>query len=380
MTLHLRNHPWRNAANLLLVPALTLGALTGCSDSTGSSGSESGEIRFIPAPFPDAVSPDGKTVLVRDISGPPGDVYAYDVATHKMSLVTSVGSSPLAVARGLSNTGVIVASYSDPGQAGVWSEAAGWQVLASPFPAGCDAVVGDAWSVSADGSVVAGHFFDGCRNEAFMSRGGVITILERIGTPLEGDSIPRSRATVVSNDGSTAAGYASLNGNDSWPAIWAADGSGFTLPSGGVFADDCPGEINALSADGSMAGGIWCQRAFTWTKAGSPVDLGKLPGNTDSDNASVNAIADNGNLLFGSSGNSWFGTPEQAFVWTAAKGMRPLAEALRGYLNFQNPKGYTLLNALHASADGTVVIGQAASPDGTIATYVVSVPISAYGL
>ena len=50
MTLHFPNFSWRATARYALLPALTLGALTACSDSTGTSGNEPGRINFIPMP------------------------------------------------------------------------------------------------------------------------------------------------------------------------------------------------------------------------------------------------------------------------------------------------------------------------------------------
>jgi hypothetical protein len=379
MTLHLRTSSWRNTANLLLLPAFTLGALTACSDSTGAGANEPGRVNFVSMPFPEGISPDGKTVLIHDPFSAGGDLYFYDVATHQLALQAQVGSNPADMAHGLSNTGVIAASYSDPIQAGVWSQANGWQVIESQYPGGCDVNIGDAYDVSADGSVVVGMDWNGCETRAFRNSGGITVLLEAVGVAMPGSSSPGSRATVVSDDGSTAGGWATNGFIDRYPAIWAADGSGFTIPTGGVFADDCPGEVLSLSADGSMAGGTWCQHAFYWTQAGGPVDLGRLPDNGDFDNAYANAIAANGQLIFGASGNSFFGTPLKAFVWTAAKGMRPLQEVLAQYF-VQIPEGYVLMNVLGASADGTVVYGQATTPDYRQITFIATVPVAAYGL
>ena len=265
------------SAGVLLVSAISLGLLTACSDSTGSSGNEPGRVAFFPYGFPQGVSPDGKTVMLQNLGGATGaEIYLYDVATRQTSLVTTAGANPNDIANGISNNGVIASAYGDPVQAGIWSQANGWQVIASPFSTGCDPFEGGAWDVSADGSVVVGHFYEGCANQAFISSGGVTTMLARIGTN-DFDSIPSSRASVVSNDGTTAAGYTTLGALDRVPAIWHADGSGFVVPTGGVFPDDCPGDINALSADGSMAAGSGVSTPSTGPRPGARWTSGCCP-------------------------------------------------------------------------------------------------------
>lgn len=364
---------------MFFVSFISLGLLTACSDSTGSSGNEPGRVAFFPFAYPQGVSPDGKSVSFQDLAGPTGaEIYLYDVATRTLTLATQAGSNMNDIAHGISNNGVIVSAYSVPVEAATWSQANGWQAIASPFATGCDPFVGEAWSVSADGSVVVGHMYDGCRNMAFMHSGGTTTMLEQVGTPSPGDTAPASRASVVSSDGSTAGGYSTLGSLDRWPTIWHADGSGFLLPTGGVFPDDCPGQVNSLSADGSMAGGVWCQHAFYWTQAGGPVDLGLLPSSLEPDESFINAITDNGQLLFGTNGNG-FNNPQNATVWTSASGLRALQEVAKQYF-VPFPGSMTLLTAAGASDDGAVVIGQGLDADGNFGRYVLTMPVSAYGL
>jgi hypothetical protein len=386
MTLHFPNFSWRATARYALLPALTLGALTACSDSTGSSGNEPGRINFIPMAYPQAVTPDGKTVMVQDPFGQAMDVYFYDVATKQLKFQTQAGTSYNDIAWGLSNNLVIAGNYNDPAVAGIWSQADGWTSLTSQSGELCDGNTTVAWDIDAAGTSVAGMEWNAnCTVTGWLwnnsSGTPVWTALDTLGSPWPGDTtVPSNRPTIISDDGSTLAGFAQ-NGAmnvDRSPAIWHADGSGFLIPTGGVFTDDCPGEVLALSADGSMAAGTWCQNAFYWTQAGGVVDLGRLPTTDPIDNVYANAIAANGQLIFGTSGNGFFGL-QQAWVWTAATGMQSLQDVLTKYF-VQVPAGYYLLSARSASADGTVVIGQAATPDGYIVTYVVNVPVTAYGL
>ncbi|MFI5211094.1 MAG: hypothetical protein ACHQ2E_11665, partial [Gemmatimonadales bacterium] len=310
MTLYPNGFSWRNSANLLFISTLAIGGLTACSDSTGSSSNEPGRIHFIPYPYPQAVSPDGKTVMVQNPYSQANDVYFYDVATHQLSLQTQMGTNPSDIANALSNNGMIAGSFGDPIQAGLWSQSNGLSLIPSQFPTGCDTFVADGWDVSADGSVVVGMDWSNCHVTAWRWENGNKTALELLGAPFPGDTTPPSnRPTVVSDNGTIAAGFAQTAAVDRFPAMWTADGSGTLLPTGGVFADDCPGEVTAISADGSVLGGTWCQHAFYWSQASGVVDIGRLPESGDFDVTVATAITDGGQLIFGSNGGGFFGTP-----------------------------------------------------------------------
>ena len=337
-------------------------------------------------PWAQDVSPDGKTVMVQDPFSATRGVYFYDVATKQLTLQFEQGSDENDIAWALSSNGAVAGNFGDTPQAGIWSQAGGLTTLPTHAAANCDAFSSIAWDVSADGSSVAGMDWNGaCQTTSWIwstaSGTPVWTALDTLGTLFPGDTgVPSNRAIVISNDGSTIGGTA-RNGAlsvDRAPAIWHADGSGFMIPTGGVFADDCPGEVLALSPDGSMAAGTWCQNAYSWTQAGGVVDLGRLPTTDPTDEVYANAIAANGKLIFGTSGNGFFGI-QQPWVWTAATGMRDLTSVLKQYF-VQVPAGYYLATVRAASADGTVVIGQAYSPEGLQVTYVLTVPVSAYGL
>lgn len=127
-----------------------------------------------------------------------------------------------------------------------------------------------------------------------------------------------------------------------------------------------------------MAAGYWGANAFYWTEATGAVSIGQLPSETDFAPAIANAIAADNRLIFGVSGQPFFGTPN-AFVWTEADGMRPLADVVTA-AGLTIPEGTVLTNVLAASNDGTVVLGQARDAEFNVTSFVLKLPLSAYGL
>ena len=98
-----------------------------------------------------------------------------------------------------------------------------------------------------------------------------------------------------------------------------------------------------------------------------------------SDRTYINAIAADGGLLFGTSGDNFFGIM-QAIVWTKDGGARLLANvcAEQGVVI---PEGYVLNGVLAASRDGSIVLGTALdldSPFGAQVSFVLELPASAY--
>jgi hypothetical protein len=59
--------------------------------------------------------------------------------------------------------------------------------------------------------------------------------------------------------------------------------------------------------------------------------------------------------------------------------MRPLADVVTA-AGLTIPEGSTLTNVLAASEDGTVVLGQASDAEFNITSFVLKLPLSAYGL
>jgi hypothetical protein len=198
--------------------------------------------------------------------------------------------------------------------------------------------------------------------------------LELLGASFPGSSNPpTNRATKIADDGSLIGGFAQTELVDRWPALWTPDGAGSLLPSG-VFSDDSPGEILSVSADGSRVAGIWNLEGFYWTPAAGVVRLGTVPGGQ----TFPNAIAAGGRLIFGKNQTGFF-DPAAAFVWTETNGMRALGDIAASHGAIL-PPGLTLDNVLAASTDGSVVLGTAFDETFAFYTFVLQLPVSAYGL
>lgn len=334
-------------------------------------------LRYVIVPSAVDLTPDGTTALLWDNAT--GDAYTYGVDTGALSLRANAGDPTQDFPTAISADEAIAALHGVPVQAGLWAMADGWRDLAVPFASGCDTNVGAAWDVSADASVVVGLGWDGCYPAAVawtLGNGGTVTplVLQRLGArPAGAMGMPTNRATVVSDDGRVIGGFAETDMVDRWPAIWHADGTGMLLPGTTL---DAPGEVLAISADGAVAAGIWNNEAFLWSEAGGVRTLGLLPGSLGGDAAYPNAIAAGGALVFGGAGG--FGATV-AFVWTEAAGMRPLTDVLTAQ-GIAFPADYTFSNVLAASTDGTVILGTVLTASGTPQSFVLRLPVSAYGL
>ncbi len=364
---------------LLLLPVATL---LGCgSDSvTAPTPAVTPGIRFINLSQPVDLTPDGSIAAIQDGSSFTGDLYFYHTATGALEFKTRVGDPSRTFATSISANGMITALHNEPVQAGFWTEASEWTDIATPYLNGCGFDYAGAWDVSASGQVIVGLVWNGCGAEAFRwdaSGKGIMTPLQRLGESFTGSSNPpANRATVVSDNGAVVAGWAQTSLVDRWPAIWRADGTGFLLSG---FTPDSPGEVLSISADGKMVAGTWVGDGFYWTQATGVVDIGKLPdADPDFGQTYPNAVSAGGKLIFGGCGNPFFVTPH-AFVWTAAGGMQQLDSVAVAH-GITIPADYLLTNILSASADGTVVLGTAYGPNFSEVTFVLTLPVSAYGL
>lgn len=306
------------------------------------------------------VTPDGRTALFGDISTAEGRLWFVDTVTGEAEHRTDVGDPLRAFATGIAQDGTVSALHGDPVQAGVWTTAGGWRDLPSPHPTGCDQDIAGAWDVSADGGTVVGLTWDGCTVEAFRwsAATDTLTRLARLGARLgDGSGAPDNRATVVSDDGAIAAGWAMTSIVDRAPAFWRADGTGTLLPRS---ADDAPGEVLAIDADGGVMAGVDGADGVVW-RDGARTLVPRLDTLLPSDPVYPNALTADGAIVLGGQGSAFFGTPE-AFMWSAAGGLRRLADVVTD-AGLTVPSGVALTSALAASSDGTVIVGTALTLD-----------------
>ena len=304
------------------------------------------------------ITPDGRTALFGDISTFENRLFFVDTVTNVAENRTNVGDPLRTFATGISQSGTVSALHGEPVQAGVWTMESGWTALPSPHAAWCGEDIGGAWDVSADGKVVVGVTWNGCSVEAFRASETGMTRLPVLGERMGGElAPPDNRATVVSDDGSTVAGFAMTAIVDRAPAVWRADGTGELLAR---VADDSPGEVLSINADGSVLAGLDGLDGVVWrgaTKLTIPRFDTKLP----SDPVFPNALNAAGTVVFGGQGSSFFGTPD-AFLWSEAGGLRKVAD-LAIAAGLEIPPSVVLTNVIAVSGDGTVLIGNAQNVD-----------------
>lgn len=333
-------------------------------------------IRFFDFPIAIDISPDGRVAAFETVTLEEGAVVQlYDTVTGEVTPAAAVGDPARNIATGISDTGAISAMHGEPVEAGLWTAATDWTDLGSPHAIGCgDAEVAGAFDVSADGTVVVGMAWNGCSPDAFRwtEATGFVT-LQILGTGFNGNP-PTNRATVVSDNGKIAAGFAE-NGVDRSPAVWKADGTGFLLDPSNV---DEPGEVLAIDADGHTVAGQLGNDGFVWTAGTGIVRLARTPNALGGDPMFPNAMSGDGSLIFGGVGSAFFGIPE-AFVWSFDANTRPLAEIVAA-AGIELPEGMLLNSVLGASADGTVLIGIAMDLEGLTKSFVLRVPATAYAV
>lgn len=405
MILSTRSHKEKTLLSFLLAGTALLGcprkatndpdagpSVNGVADAGTDAGTNGGTDAGTDAGAPPAVglslldyergvdlTPDGRTALLWQQGT--GALYFLDTVTGQAVQVTTLDVTDLQTQQphAMSATRRIAAGYGfHPNEAALWSEAGGWQRLGSPLDAGCvdtsggSPVVTDlsaAFDVSASGDVAVGFLWDGC-NAGFGFRwaaaadGGVFTVLGKLGAD------GYERATVVASDGTVAAGFAPVTVGaatvDRSPARWNADGTGFLLdPTNAVE----PGEVTAISSDGRTMAGNWASslgggQGFTWTADGGVVRFGSGSATPERDTFFVNAMSANGRFILGAVSTfdpDLLASTQSAFAWTEAEGVRPLADIATAN-GITLPADVTLANVMAVSADGTVILGDAALP------------------
>jgi uncharacterized membrane protein len=319
------------------------------------------------------VTPDGRTAVFEDLSMGRVDAIAVDTITGVTAAPINAGDPSSALVTGIASTGRMSAMHGDTAIQASVLDGTTWTDLVSPYPTGCDPQFGGAWDVSADGKVVVGLMWNGCNPVAFrwVDGASAVTPLQLLGATTDNHP-PTNRATVVSDDGKVAAGFAENLMLDRSPAIWKADGTGQLIDATDQTA---PGEVLSISADGSRVAGIWANDGFTWTSAGGRVAIPRLDASLPGDAVFPNAMSADGRFVFGGIGDAFFTIP-LAFVWSDATGTRDLTTLART-AGLAIPADAVLDSVLGASADGTVLIGTAMMGDGTPKTYLLRLPATA---
>jgi hypothetical protein len=389
---HRRIPSWQAPRSLLLL-GLVAGSLAACSEPTSPTPKGSGTLVLIPGLRAEDLSSDGKTVLLTDLASATADFYFYDIASGTSTLKGAAGDLMFDFTTGISNGLRVSAIHGKPENAGLWQQTTGWTDLGNIYPTGCeyDDVThqqdqSGGWDIDSAGHVAVGLIWHGCNAEAFLwsdaGGAGGFTALDLLGDSTQDvpAAPPINRATVISDNGLVAGGFAShvadIGGTlywiDRWPALWQANGTGTMLPSNAAFSDDCPGEVLAISADGSTVAGVWCQMPFLWNATLGVVNL--APGGF----GWGQAVALNGQLVFGTSAPSSFDQPTP-FVWTKAAGVKSLLDIAAAH-GITIPPNYSWGAVVAASADGTVVVGTVYDETYKLYTYVMKLPVSVYGL
>jgi hypothetical protein len=373
----------RATAHLPVFVSLCLAAgVAACGDDSAAPPAAPGpSIEFVNVFQPVDLTPDGSIALMQQYNAR-GEFYFYRPETGSLEFKGDVGDASRAAVTAISAGGLVTGLHGEPVQAGIWTERGGWTDLPSVFTTGCGTEIASAWDVTANGKTVVGMAWDECGVQAFRWDGtgsGVMTLLERLGAPSTGSTRPPdNRATVISDDGTAIAGWAATADVGRYPAAWRPDGSGFLLPA--TVEPGTSGEVMAVSPDGRILTGYLGENAFYWTEATGLVSIGRLPPVDEFDyfGANATALSGDGRLIFGVSGQPFFGNPV-AFVWTQAGGMRPLIDVVTA-AGLTIPEGAKLTQVLASSTDGSVILGQATLADYSILCFVLRLPLSAYGL
>lgn len=383
---------WRATRSLLLA-GLVAGTAVACSEPTALNQLPAGTLQLVPGLRAEDLSSDGSTILLTDPASATAEFYFYDIATGTTTLKGAAGDAMFDFTTGISNGLRVSAIHGKPENAGLWQQAGGWSDLGSIYSVGCafsenptDLDESGGWDIDSAGHSAVGLVWNGCAAEAFLwsdaSGGGAFIALDNLGVPWpDSPNLPNSRATVISDDGSTVGGWAQDTANidgttygiDRRPTLWTSNGAGSKIPSGGVFTDDCPGEVLAIAGNGSLVAGVWCQFPFIWSAA-----LGVVKPAPDGFFGYGQAIALNGQLVFGTMQDGFFGTPVP-FVWTQAGGTLSLLDIATAN-DIVLPPNYYWQSIVAASADGTIVVGTAYDEAFVLNTYVLELPVSAYGL
>ena len=296
-----------------------------------------------------AISADGSTVV-----GKSGEAFFWTEATGMVGIGDFPGGNDSSQALGVSGDGFVLVGSGlppdDKSQALVWTSGTGLIGLG-------DLTGGDfhslARGVSADGTVVVGEGLSGLGGEAFRWTLGT----GMVGLSSLSVSDFFSSAMAISADGTVIVGRTSVPSGGTQAMRWTEAtgmvslgdllGGGFTSAAYGI-SDD--GSTIVGSSESSTPSG---QEAFIWTESRGMVGLGE--GTT----AAWDVSAD-GSIVVGNAILSGVGQP---FVWDALNGIQSIQDVLTNDFGL-DLSGWQLGEANGISADGSVVVGFGANPDG----------------
>ena len=286
-----------------------------------------------------------------------------------VGLGTLPGNSS-SVSNGVNGDGSVLVGSSD-NQAFRWTASGGMVGLG--FLPGANS--SSVFDVSGDGSVIVG----------WSGNGQIQAIRWTASTGMVGlgflPTDTNSQAAGVSSNGSVIVGdsYNLPPGGPNhveafrWTASTGMVGLGF-LPgyqfsaASGTNSDGSVVVGTAQSPPG--AGNI---QAFRWTAATGMVGLGFLPGQIASGAQATNA---DGSVIVGFSTDA--GGTDHVARWTPSTGIQSVQDILTAH--HVNLTGWTLLEGLGVSADGTTIVGSGLDPLGHFQAFRVQVPVDAFAL
>lgn len=297
-----------------------------------------------------AVSYDGSVVTGTNLTG----AYRWTLATGFQSLGQPGGRMSMSDDGSVISTNLrSSATYSGLQEAALWTLASGqWQSLGGlPTSTGCSGSLSSAYGLNADGTVLVGLGWEGCKGRAF--RWDATNGMVNLGVL---NPIRSSRANAVSGDGQLIGGWdeSPMTGQRR-AALWFSGGQEILIVPPSMQNPVGAGEVWGINHNGSIVVGGDSPNAFRWTPLGGFEDLGAYPGRpTGSTTGTAYATSDDGSIIVGTSG-SYF-VPYGAFIWTEEDGMQKLDFFLERH-GIPVPAGPPLAWALDVSADGRYIVG-----------------------
>jgi probable HAF family extracellular repeat protein len=295
------------------------------------------------------VSEDGTTVVGFGTSASGREAFRWTAATGMVGLGDLPGDRFESVALGVSADGSVVVGYGAPNpftEAFRWTAADG--MVGIGFLPGQD--ISDAQGVSADGTVIVGGA--SARPFRWTAAGGMTELGDLPGGGTFGE------AFAVSADGSVVVGFST---SDSGLEAFRWTQAGGMVGLGSLPASAFTSGAEDVSADGAVVVGVSRSgtgfEAFRWTAETGMVGLGDLPGGRFFSDA--RAISADGSVIVGVASTD---TGSEAFIWDSVHGIRSVRDVLIS--QGVDLTGWQLLEATGIAADGRTIVGWGTNPSG----------------